>query len=94
MRTTSTSARHFAQLIQDPLEHQALRDISVFDERKVDDDALNFNKELKFETHWKQRILELESRARKVEVSDEIEAAKLRTQMAAFQLSYGEFPES
>ena len=90
-------ARHFAQLIQDPLEHQALRSaLAVLRERKVDDERFEtLGKELQgFETHWKQRILELESRARKVEVSDEQEAAVLRTQMAAFQLSYGEFPES
>ena len=56
-------ARHFAQLIQDPLEHQALRAaLTVLEQRQVDDERFEtLGKELQgFETHWKQRILELE----------------------------------
>ena len=90
-------ARHFVRLIEDPLEHEAMRGaLKVLNERGVDDERFaTLSKELQgFETHWKQRILELESRARKVEVSNEEEAATLRTTMAAFQLAYGEFPES
>ncbi len=90
-------ARHFVRLIDDPLEHSALRRaLATLKERRVDDDRFDtLGKELLgFETHWKQRVLELESRARKVEVSNEREAAELRTKMAAFQLAYGEFPES
>ena len=80
-------ARHFVRLIDDPLEHEALRAaLATLKERKVDDERFEtLAKELHgFEAHWKQRLLELESRARKVEVSNEQEAAELRTKTVSY----------